>query len=343
MILSLNRRNLPWLLIQGAGLLWSGSLAGLLALAVGWSLRLRRSHWLLLLLPLLWLEPLYSHLQGRLYLWDLGLKVIRAGFPWGVGPGQFHGAFLEAQSGLSSALWSNAYEAHSLPLQLLAEHGLLALPLLLPLLWGLWRSRGRSRELLWGLSAFSLFAPLLSVPSSLFMIAYALGLSRSTHPGGKPRPLAWILGLLSLLLGSAQLLGDRLMVMGMEAQEPSLLRDAARLSLRPDRALRYEALLRLEREPKEAEALARRALLLTPSVEGWLLLGRIYMSGDQLEQAVVAFEEALRLNPRSFAGQFNLSLAWEAQGDRHRASQAAARARRLRPEDKRLIHLPPDP
>jgi tetratricopeptide (TPR) repeat protein len=119
-----------------------------------------------------------------------------------------------------------------------------------------------------------------------------------------------------------------------------LLQSAARFSLRPTAALQHRAALLLEADPQAAEALVLRAVALDPSASGWLLAGNAAMRCHRPSSAVVAFLEAVRLNPRLFAGHFNLAHAYAACGNALAARRHAQRARSLRPGDPRLGSLP---
>ncbi len=150
-----------------------------------------------------------------------------------------------------------------------------------------------------------------------------------------------IMAVLMLLVGSAHVLGDRLLVRGVEAEDPEVLSKARQYSLASSRAMQHEAAVRLLREEvPEAHDLVQEALRIRPSPSGWVLLGRVHMAQHRFDEAAEAFSEAVRLHPRLFAGHYNLALAYEAAGDRFEARRHAERARSLRPSDKRLRNLP---
>lgn len=290
-------------------------------------------------------DDVRDHLGRRGYMAAVSADVARAAAPLGVGPGQLHGAFLEAQARRpASDLWTNATHAHAEPLHALAEQGVAGLLLLaVPFLAGLLRvGRDAAWPTLIACAVLAMFSLPLYEPGTAFVAALCTGqLLAEGAPrasAGWRRPAAVALGAAALLAASAALLADRLLVRGAEAADPALVARAALLDLRAPRTLRVWA--DISPDPAEAEALALESLRRTPSVEGWLLAGRAAMRQAAPERAVPAFAEAVRLHPRLFAGHFNLARAYEELGDRHRARRHATRARSLRPGEPRLRWLP---
>jgi len=363
--------------LQLAALLRCGSLGAWLALACGtltWAVivttRTPRSRAaalgiLVLLLVSVALmvtrvEGVQAHLDGRAHMARCSLDVVRGSLPGGVGAGQFHGAFLEAQaSDLQQRpddrrFWSNADHAHNEALHVLAERGPTgALLLWVPLLAALLRIRDPvAWAVVLGMSVFSqvslpMYEPVTWVVTAA-TVGVVLGRGRGTDESRAARSFSrrWstvvilVAGLLCALLASSELLGDRLLVRGVEESDDALLATSARLSLRQARPLQHRAALLISTDPALAETLALEAVARDPSTRGWLVAGDAAMHIPDPDGAIPHYREAVRLNPRLFAGHFNLARAYEEAGDRQSARRHAERARSLRPSDPRLDWLP---
>jgi len=305
-------------------------------------------------------EGVRTHLEGRAHLARCSLEVARATLPGGVGAGQFHGAFLEAQATTlqhrpnDRQFWSNADHAHNEALHVLAERGPTGVLLLLvPVLAALLRIRDPAAwAVVLGMAAFALVSLPMYEPVTWVVAAasvgVALGRGWGTAASGSSRSLrpGWIslvilvAGLPCALLASSELLGERLLVRGVEENDETLLATSARLSLRRARPLQHRAAVLSSTDPVLAETLALKAVARDPSTRGWLVAGDAAMHVPDPDGAIPHYLEAVRLNPRLFAGHFNLARAYEEAGDRHSARRHAERARSLRPSDPRLEWLP---
>ncbi len=328
------------------------AMAGALALAVG-------------ALGALWSWPsLVEHLQGRAYLWRLSLDVIADGGLSGVGAGHFHGHFLQAQADWLASnpaqahLWTNAHHAHNEALQAAAVHGALGLLLL----WPLGRAARRTQvSAPWAATtAFWVMAMVsmpLSEPATAWLVAFGAGVvlrsverrqrkadAPNTRPRGAGRvwrPLAIAVAAAVLIVGTGNLMGQRLLVRGVEARDTVLLERAQALMLHPARARHHLALALLEEDrPGEAMEAASAALDADPSTANWVLLGRAAVALGDHQAGIRAFRHAVRLHPQLFAGHFNLASTYEGMGDRRTACRHALRAHSLRPTDPRLPNIP---
>ncbi len=300
-----------------------------------------------------------EHLRSRAHMARCCLSAAGEAGLGGVGAGQLHGAFLEAQVGvldrreMDRDLWTNAYHGHNEVLHALVERGVAGAALLLAVaLAALLRTRDAAAwAAVLALAAVGLVSLPLYEPATWVLAALSVGLALGS-PGGAPatsappRPVRWrILALLAVavpcgLLASADLLADRLLVRATAEGDPQLAVWAQRLGLRQARAIQHRAALLTDTEPRAAEALALQAVALDPSPQGWLLAGDAAMAVPDPGGAIPHYQEAVRLNPRLFAGHFNLSRAYEEHGDRFSARRHAERARSLRPSDPRLDWLP---
>jgi len=93
-----------------------------------------------------------------------------------------------------------------------------------------------------------------------------------------------------------------------------------------------------KRQYAQAEQEIRAALLLdSQNADLYLSLANILVKQDKLDDAVSAGREALRLNPNSEAGHFNLGVALEAKGDWDGGIVEEREALRLNP-DNDLAH-----
>jgi len=378
--------------LQAAALVVSQSLGAWLAVAVGgwawWAVgRWRwpqpaeskvpyiRKALVLFVMPLLvlaasLLSPMVQeHLAARGYLYRVGLTVAGTALPWGVGPGRFHGSFLDAQAALAAREpatldhWTNAEHAHSEAGQLLAEQGPLGLLLgLLPFALLVLRPRAHPA---WAAGVAGLVLAQLSLPlyepATAFLLAFSVGWAlgdpatspraasapaapcewrRAVSWPGLWRPLGLALALIALLLGTAELLASRLLVRGVAAGAVEPVALAAELSLRPARARRHQATLLLDPDPARALVVAREAVRLDPSPAALVLEGQAAMRLRAPHLALPPLQAAVRLAPRAFAAHFDLARAYEEAGDRFQARRHATRARSLRPTDPRLRWLP---
>lgn len=289
-------------------------------------------------------DTLQRHLDGRRHLFVVSARIATAHPLTGVGAGRFHAAFLNGQARVveRAALWTNAHHAHHEGLHVAAEQGLpAAILLLVPLIlaatrrpWGVWHATGAVGVVIGCVN------PLLYMPGASFLFGHAIGAALGRAP---PISARWrwpgrALGAALLALATHQLMADRLLARADRTQDAALAETAARWSLRPARALRVAA----AHHPPDAQALAwaEAANRLDMSVEGVMLRGRILHAMGRHAEATEAFAMAVRLHPWLFAGWFNLARAEEDQGHRAAALRAASRARRLRPSDPRLRHLP---
>jgi len=308
------------------------------------------------------IDGVRTHLQGRAHLIRCSVDVVTDAFPGGVGAGQFHRAFLESQATVldqqradDQRFRSNAYHAHNEALHVLAERGVTGLALLLaPLVAALLRMRDPTAwAVIVGAAVLGLVSLPLYEPVSWVVVAASVGVVLGARADGAPvprtpaiRPPRWVLaailavGVPCSLMASGELLGDRLLVRGVAEGDEALLESSARLSLRKARPLQHRAALLTQFDPVGAEALALEALALDPSPNGWLIAGDAAMHIPDPQRAISHYREAVRLNPRLFAGHFNLARAYEEAGDRHSARRHAVRARSLRPSDPRLDWLP---
>ena len=292
-----------------------------------------------------------EHLAGRAYVARVAGHVAVSALPLGVGAGQLHGPFLEAQAELLderpdlAGLWTNAAHAHNEPLHALAEQGPLGLALLLlPLGAALARPRpGAPWAVVLAISALSLVSLPLYEPATAAVTALCVGLvlGRPSRPAPRlARYAALAAATLSLALCSSELLADRLLARGARDHSPAVLSAAAALALRPAPALQMEADALLPDHPLRAALLVEEAVALDPSPRGLVLLGRARLAAGEPHRAIAAFERAAHLHPRLFAAHFDLAQAYEQAGDRHSARRHAERARSLRPSDPRLRWLP---
>lgn len=308
------------------------------------------------------LPTVADHVRGRLHLAGISWEVARGALPLGTGPGAFHAAFLEAQAARiaarpeAAALWTNADHAHHEGLQALAEHGPLGLALLLvPVLAALVRPRpGPAWAAVVAYGVLGSVSPVLWEPGSAFLACLAVGICLG--PAGEPpgeapetgpglrsrwgRPAAVAAALLALALATSDLAADRLLARGVRLGDPALLRDAARLALRPARALQYRASALMALEPEGAAALAEEAVRRDPSPRALLVVGNAWIQAGRPDRALPPLLRAVRLHPRFFAGHFTLALAYADAGDPLAARRHATRARSLRPGDPRLDRLP---
>ncbi|MCK6526552.1 hypothetical protein L6R50_03025 [Myxococcota bacterium] len=309
-------------------------------------------------LGVLALPTVADHVRGRLHLAGISWEVARGALPLGTGPGAFHAAFLEAQAVRiaarpeAAALWTNADHAHHEGLQVLAEHGPLGLALLLaPVLAALVRPRpGPAWAAVVAYGVLGSVSPVLREPGSALLACLAVGTclgppgtAPEAGPGLRPRwgrPAALAAAVLALALATSDLAADRLLARGVRLGDPALLRDAARLALRPARALQYRASALMALEPEGAAALAEEAVRRDPSPRALLLVGNAWLQADRPDRALPPLLRAVRLHPRFFAGHFTLALAYADAGDPLAARRHAARARSLRPGDPRLDRLP---
>ena len=301
-----------------------------------------------------------AHLRGRLYLAKISFDVALQAAPWGVGPGQLHGAFLDGQAERLSRhprdrdLWTNAYHAHAEPLHMLAEQGLAGVVLLLwPLLAVLLRPRtGPAWAAVVGLGTVGLFSLPLYVPGVGCLMGVCIGAawSGAAHADERSedqnqygrrltRSIAVAVSTGALLLATSNLLGDRLLARAQRAQSAPLAGWAGVFTLEPTWSHQTEALLRLETDPDGAAQIATEAVAQDPSVALWLLIGRAALISGAPAGAIAPLRETVRLNSRLFAGHFHLARAYEQVGDRAMARRHATRARGLRPSDPRLHWL----
>jgi len=89
-----------------------------------------------------------------------------------------------------------------------------------------------------------------------------------------------------------------------------------------------------ERKPDEALKYARKVTAADPgSIQGHFLVGSIYRLKNQRDEAIQAFTQVLKLNPRAVAAQVQLSELNLAGGDRNAALQLAEDASRAVPTD----------
>jgi len=87
-------------------------------------------------------------------------------------------------------------------------------------------------------------------------------------------------------------------------------------------------------EERRALDLARQALDLDPRDPlGHWALGRAFLLGHDLDEAVAELENAVALNPSSAMGQYSLAYALMQTGDSRRSNDVVGKARRLSPYD----------
>lgn len=319
--------------------------AGLLGLQAGGRWRLAAVG-LLLAGAVACLHPtVHEHVTGRLHLAKIAFEIGQLEPLTGTGPGAFHGAFLEGQATVDAGdRWTNATHAHNEPLQVWAEQGLPGLLLLLaPLALVLGRPQ---RSPAWAgvviYATVGLVSLPLYMPGGAWLAGLCLGAATRgpASTGPWPRRLGLAIAVPALLLASANLLSDRLLRRADTAEDPRLAAQAGTLALRPARALRVEARALMPTDLAAAAAAAAAANQRAVSVEGHMLVGQVAMAAGQPAQAALAYEQAVRLCPRLFAGWFDLALAHRGAGQHGAARRAAARARALRPSDPRTQHLP---
>ena len=78
---------------------------------------------------------------------------------------------------------------------------------------------------------------------------------------------------------------------------------------------------------ERAEKLERQAVAINPDYfEAWNTLGAIQVVTKRPSEAIAALNTAIRLNPTSGQAHYNLALAFRANGDADRASEAARKA-----------------
>ena len=143
-----------------------------------------------------------------------------------------------------------------------------------------------------------------------------------------------------LVLASAELVSDRLLVRGVEEDSGGTLALSEALSLRPERAMRHRASLLVATHPSEALTLAQAAARRDPSPDAWSLVGQIAAAQNALEVSAEAYEESVRLYPWTYTGAANCAQVWDRLGDYSQALHWGNRARRLRPGDPRNTTLP---
>ncbi|MFN3197406.1 MAG: hypothetical protein ACE366_03140 [Bradymonadia bacterium] len=359
-------RGAPWqgVLLSGLGMslmlvgLWrAGSLGAWAAVAMGTPLALcplrRRGPLLLIMVVLagllIWLAPeddlsgLSDHIAGRLHVFEIAWQIHGGAF--GVGAGGFHRAFLEAQAGYAGPWWTNAYHGHNALLHTWVEQGLIGVCLLAaPVGAALLKlHRHPLSVVVCAAVVWSLVNPTLPAAGLGWLAGLAVGLTlsregpaqKAERPSGILNPhLRWLWAPVALVC-TAQLITDRWLT----RPEPPAL--TATLSLRAERPWRLHAQRLLDTDPEAAWRLATDAVALEPSVPGWALVGATASASNRPEAAIAAYGEAVRLQPRLFAGHYNLSRLYEARGERAAARRHAARARSLRPSDPRLRDLVP--
>lgn len=113
----------------------------------------------------------------------------------------------------------------------------------------------------------------------------------------------------------------------------------AALALAPDdvRVLRALGYLHGERGEREAaEGYLRRALALGPDAVGWFNLGYLLDQSGRREEAIAAFGEATRLDPRLDRAWYGLGLAHAASGQHEAAVAALEQAAQLEPRNPHI-------
>ncbi|OIP31999.1 MAG: hypothetical protein AUK47_21360 [Deltaproteobacteria bacterium CG2_30_63_29] len=321
-----------------------GALAGLVGIAVlGVFLRL---------------PAVLEHIEGRLLMVRVSLKMVFERPLLGLGAGSFPSGWMNAQAAYfgsnlthpDSGLWTHAHHAHNEFLHVGAELGGLGLLLFVaPIVLALARRPVRLGA--WSASVAFVVMALVSMPlyepATAFLaclgLGAALGAGRATEsPEARAEIGVWrrrlaVAGVAALLvLTSADLIADRLLVRGVEADSANTLALAQRLALRPERAMRYRAALL---PPQESLELARRAAERDPSPDAWALVGQLAATQGELQKAREAYLESVRLCPFYYTGVVDLAQISDRLGDYQGALRWGEQAKRLRPSDPRNVGL----
>ncbi len=286
-------------------------------------------------------------LQGRLWIWTQSLVVAERALPFGVGLGDFPGAFLRAQAtaltplspGEAAHRFVYATTAHHDWLQLLAEGGLPALGLLVAAFALAWRGATRvDRATLAAIGVAGLAdTPLRQAGVLVPLLFVFAGAARQAAvvPRAPQRPShALLLVALAPLfaVSIAAWLGARAAAVARD-QEPHQravsLEVAAVIDSRSGEIACALGIARAELGDPEGAILAlERSRALLPSVGVEVALGNAHAAAGHPGAAATAYERALWFNPGSFRARINLAGLEVDRGrlDRARAALAIARA-----------------
>jgi len=268
--------------------------------------------------------------QGRLYLFARGMEAWGSAPWWGLGSGEYAWAFAAAQAEYLSEtpddlrFHTRQAHAHCDPLELLIEHGLLGLTLLVALWWWVRRRWGEGRAerrdwrlaswrwlglgiFLWlSLGHFALYSPQVAVFGLIYgamLFDFRLAVPRRLELALAGIAAGFMVLLLSLAVVNYE--GERRLVRGLEALEAGAWTDAddhfsrAHRALPDGRALFYRGTLRLqEGDWVAARALLERAAYLLPFSEVHFNLALALCATGEREAALQRLEIASRLDPQ---------------------------------------------
>lgn len=301
-------------------------------------------------------------LEGRLWIARASLDAARDALPFGVGLGGFAHAFLEAQGErlaplppkVASRRFLNATTAHDDWLEALVDSGPIA-PALLAAALGLAAYAALASGFLEGAAALGAFALCalgdspLRQPALVLVLGVVVGAARGASRAPRVRRPTEIAALAACAVGlayaSAAWVADRRVA-------------AARDALPEDRLRALSAAIRLD--PTNGEALLDRGLLVTATERPTLdlaladlrrsrallanvgtdvALGNALVRAGQWEDAVLAYERALRLHPGSFRAHANVAEPLLLLGRLDEADRHLAVAAELFPGHPKLAEL----
>lgn len=125
----------------------------------------------------------------------------------------------------------------------------------------------------------------------------------------------------------------------LKRREQAIAAYQAALAVQPDdaRVLRALGYLHGERGDRQAaESLLRRALAIAPDAVTWFNLGYLLDQSGRREEAIAAFREATRLDPKLDRAWYGMGLAHAALGRHQEAVAALEQAARLEPRNPHI-------
>jgi len=307
-----------------------------------------------------------ASLAGRLWIWRLSARAAADALPWGDGLGRFPAAFLGEQGHALAALpaseaarqFVNATTAHNDWLQTAVETGLpgvLALGAALVLGFRACRRSGALAEAA-TIVSFAIAAVAdspMRQPAILVLLVLALASAprRASAPAAAApargthalRACGLLAAAAVLPLATSAWLGARLATHARDAgpdQQFALLSRAAEIDPRSGEIAFALAMAELERAAPQAAALdLRKSGALLPQVATDVALGNALLAAGDADNAAIAYERALALNPGSFRAHVNLVVALRRLGRDDEADWHLRIARRLLPGHPALREL----